>query len=73
MLDDLVLRDYHEEVSNDSPLVRVLEPQADPTPNYIQYGWTSDTPSVKLPDEATIWDRVRAGADAGHAADANLG
>ncbi len=26
VLDDLVLRDYHEEVSPASPLVRVLEP-----------------------------------------------
>ncbi len=55
MLDDLVLRDYHEEVSPGSPLVRVLEPQSDPEPNYIQYGWTSDTPGMKLPDDATIW------------------
>ncbi len=55
VLDDLVLRDYHEELSLNSPLVRVLEPQSDPEPNYIQYGWTSDTPGVKLPDETTAW------------------
>ena len=55
VLDDLVLRDYHEEVSAASPLVRLLEAQTDPEPNYIQYGWTSDTPGVKLPDDATIW------------------
>ena len=55
VLDDLVLRDYHEEVSPSSPLVRVLEPQSDPEPNYVQYGWTSDTADVKLPDEATLW------------------
>ncbi len=55
VLDDLVLRDYHEEVNPASPLVRVLEPQSDPEPNYIQYGWTSDTPGIKLPDEATVW------------------
>jgi YidC/Oxa1 family membrane protein insertase len=55
VLDDLVLRDYHEEVSPTSPLVRILEPQSDPEPNYIQYGWTSDTPGVKLPDETTMW------------------
>ena len=55
VLDDLVLRDYHEEVNPASPLVRVLEPQSDPEPNYIQYGWTSDTPGVKLPDDATMW------------------
>ncbi len=65
VLDDLVLRDYHEEVSPDSPLVRVLEPASDPEPNYIQYGWTSDTPGVKLPDEATLWTASAQGAAQG--------
>jgi YidC/Oxa1 family membrane protein insertase len=55
MLDDLVLRDYHEELSNASPLVRVLAPQYDAQPNYIQFGWTSATPGVKLPDDTTVW------------------
>ena len=54
-LDDLVLNDYHEEVSPTSPLVRVLEPAFDPEPNYLQFGWTSDTPGVKLPDDTTTW------------------
>ena len=55
VLDDLVLLDYHEEVPKTSPLVRILEPQTDPEPNYIQVGWTSDTPGIKLPDDATTW------------------
>ncbi len=41
-LDDLVLRDYHEEVSPESPLVRLLEPRVDPQPYYVQFGWTGD-------------------------------
>ena len=55
LLDDLVLLDYHEEVSPASPLVRLLEPQSDPEPNYIQVGWTSDTPGIRLPDATTLW------------------
>ncbi len=54
-IDDLVLRNYHVEVSPDSPLVRLLEPRADPQPYYVQYGWTSDTPGVALPDNDTLW------------------
>jgi YidC/Oxa1 family membrane protein insertase len=54
-LDDLLLSDYHEEVNPASPLVRVLEPAYDPEPNYLQFGWLSDTPGVKLPDETTTW------------------
>ena len=53
-LDDLVLRDYHEEVSPDSPLVRVLEPRSDPQPNYIEFGWTAPA-GVRVPDDNTLW------------------
>ena len=53
-LDDLVLRDYHEEVSPDSPLVRVLEPKSDPEPNYLEFGWTAPQ-GVRVPDDNTLW------------------
>src|SRR5579875_1838214 len=52
-IDDLVLRDYHEEVSDASPLVRLLEPRSDPQPYYVQFGWTGD--GVKLPGPDTQW------------------
>ena len=52
-LDDLVLRDYHEEVSTESPLVRLLEPRVDPQPYYVQFGWTGD--GVALPGPETAW------------------
>ncbi len=52
-LDDLVLRDYHEEVSPESPLVRLLEPKSEPQPYYVQFGWTGD--GVKVPDVDTVW------------------
>ena len=64
-LDDLRLRDYHETVSKASPLVRVLEPQSDPQPSYVQYGWTS-TDSVKLPDNDTVWTSDGGSVSAGH-------
>ena len=52
-LDDLVLRDYHQEVSTESPLVRLLEPRVDPQPYYVQFGWTGD--GVALPGPETVW------------------
>ncbi len=54
-LDDLVLRDYREAVDPDSPLVRLLEPRADPQPYYVQFGWTADSPDVKVPDLDALW------------------
>ncbi len=53
-LDDLVLRDYHEEVSASSPLVRVLEPRYDPQPYYVQFGWTADG-DLKVPGPDVLW------------------
>jgi YidC/Oxa1 family membrane protein insertase len=55
-LDDLVLKDYHEEIAPDSPLVRLLEPRSKDHPYYIQYGWTGSAgESLKLPDNDTTW------------------
>ena len=53
-LDDLVLRDYREQVTPDSPLVRVLEPRADPQPYYVQFGWTAED-GVKVPGQDEVW------------------
>ncbi len=53
-LDDLVLRDYREEVAPDSKLVRLLEPRVDPQPYYVQFGWTADG-DVKVPGPDTVW------------------
>jgi YidC/Oxa1 family membrane protein insertase len=53
--DDLVLRDYHEEVSKQSPLVRVLEPRSDPQPYYAQFGWVADDKGVAVPGDDTLW------------------
>ena len=53
-LDDLVLRNYREEVSPNSPLVRVLEPRYDPQPYYVQFGWTADG-DLKVPGPDVLW------------------
>ena len=49
------------------------KPQTDPEPNYIQYGWTSDTPGVKLPDDATVWTPSAKELTQASTADADLG
>ena len=53
-LDDIRLKDYRETVSRTSPLVRVLEPAADPQPSYTQFGW-SGPDGVKVPGDDTLW------------------
>jgi YidC/Oxa1 family membrane protein insertase len=53
-LDDLRLRDYRETVAKNSPLVRVLEPQSDSQPSYIQFGWSA-ADGVKTPGADALW------------------
>jgi YidC/Oxa1 family membrane protein insertase len=64
-LDDLRLRDYHETVSKTSPLVRVLEPESDPQPSYVQFGWSAD-PGVKVPGDDTLWTSGGGAVSLGH-------
>ena len=53
--DDLVLRDYRVEVPASSPLVRLLEPRSDPQPYYAQFGWTAETPGLRVPEPDSQW------------------
>lgn len=55
-LDDLVLRDYHETIQPDSPLVRLLQPRSDPQPYYVQFGWSAPPgATAKPPGPDTLW------------------
>ncbi|MUG34659.1 membrane protein insertase YidC [Commensalibacter sp. ESL0382] len=56
VFDDLVLKNYHETVKADSPLVRVLDKADSKKPNYIETGWfNTDNTSVKFPDSTSVW------------------
>ena len=64
-LDDLRLKDYRETVSKTSPLVRILEPAADPQPSYVQFGWSA-ADGVKLPGDDTLWTSSGGAVSVGH-------
>ena len=55
-IDDLLLRDYRDTIDPASPLVRLLEPRADPQPYFVQFGWTAAPGStVAVPGDDTVW------------------
>ena len=54
-LDDLLLTGYRETVRPNSPEVRVLEPQDQKQPNFVQFGWSGAAPGVQIPDGQTLW------------------
>ncbi|MBV9655480.1 MAG: membrane protein insertase YidC [Acetobacteraceae bacterium] len=54
-IDDLVLVDYRETLAPNSPLVRLLEPRSEAKPYYAQYGWSAADPTLRVPDNDTVW------------------
>jgi YidC/Oxa1 family membrane protein insertase len=64
-LDDLRLRDYHDTVAKNSPLVRILEPLPGREPSSVQFGWSS-TDGVKVPDDSTLWTSSGGDVTANH-------
>ena len=53
-LDDLVLKDYHETVSKQSPLVRLLSPSGAPDAYWATTGYV-DAGGAKTPTLDTVW------------------
>jgi YidC/Oxa1 family membrane protein insertase len=54
VFDDVVLKDYHETVAKNSPLVQIMGRRGGTTPSYAQFGWTG-VGAVKVPDDSTLW------------------
>ena len=53
--DDLVLKDYHETISKDSPLIRLFSPSGAPDAYWAQTGFVSSGGSLKTPTLDTLW------------------
>ena len=55
-IDDVVLRDYKETLSPNSPQIHLLEPTALRRPYYAEFGWVAAPDSgVNLPSKDTVW------------------
>ncbi len=53
-LDDLVLKDYHETISKESPLIRLFSPSGAPDAYWADTGYVSSG-GVKTPNLDTVW------------------
>ena len=53
--DDLTLAQYHEQVSNDSPEVKLLNRAGTADAYYIELGMLAQDASQKMPDASTRW------------------
>jgi YidC/Oxa1 family membrane protein insertase len=54
-LDDLELKQYHVDVSQQSPLVTLLSPATAADSYFIEEGWITNGAKVKLPGAETPW------------------
>lgn len=57
-VDDIVLKNYRETIDDDSPLIRLLRPDPGMRPYYADFGWTSNTQNVALPQADSEWRLV---------------
>ena len=53
--DDVTLANFHEQPDKASPEITLLSPANAPKPYYIEQGWLSADPNLKLPTGATVW------------------
>lgn len=54
-LDNLYLKKYKQTLESDSPEIELLTPAQTEHPYYIEMGWISADPSIRVPDANTVW------------------
>ncbi|MCT7373898.1 membrane protein insertase YidC [Chelativorans salis] len=54
-LDDLLLKDYHVTVKDDSPNIQLLNPSGGPNGYYVESGYVSNAETGDLPGPDTVW------------------
>jgi YidC/Oxa1 family membrane protein insertase len=56
VFDDVVLKDYHETIAKNSPLVQILGRRNGNEPYFAQFGWNPAPGSnLAVPTDATVW------------------
>ncbi|MBL6598015.1 MAG: membrane protein insertase YidC [Alphaproteobacteria bacterium] len=58
-IDDIVLKNYREEVDPTSDQIHLLSPIGAPKSYYAEFGWVGADAKVKLPDADTVWTADR--------------
>ena len=59
LIDDLTLLDYRQTLKKDSENIVMLSPLGTENPYYAQFGWTTTTTGIILPDADTVWTADR--------------
>ena len=55
-IDDLALKEFHETVDPNSPIIKVLEPHGSHNAYYADFGWAASADQqITLPNAKTVW------------------
>jgi len=55
MIDDVVLKAYHETIDPKSANITLFSPVGAPAPYWAETGFVTDAPGVKTPNRQTVW------------------
>ncbi len=53
--DDIILRDYKENISKDSPLVTLMSPKNTVKPYFAEFGWHAPQSNIDVPKDEAAW------------------
>ena len=59
LIDDLTLLNYRQTLEKDSENIVMLSPLGTQNPYYAQFGWTSTTTGITMPNADTVWTADR--------------
>ncbi len=54
-IDDIILRDYKENIYSDSPLVTLMSPKNTIKPYFAEFGWLAPQSNIDVPKDEAIW------------------
>ncbi len=57
-IDDIILRDYKQNISKDSPLVTIMSPKNTSNPYFAEFGWAAPQSNIDVPRHEAVWNLV---------------
>jgi len=57
-IDDIILRDYKQNIQTDSPLVTLMSPKNTAKPYFAEFGWAAPQSNIDVPRNEAIWKLI---------------
>ena len=57
-IDDVILRDYKQNILTDSPLVTLMSPKNTAKPYFAEFGWAAPQSNIDVPRNEAVWKLI---------------